>query len=912
MPTKTDNANSCGMSPNTDDDSQRETYATFMGENPDDDHSRLLNYTTQLLNNLESQRQQEDFQEDDEDALDFRYAWKQYSSHQKGRATDAQLEDISMNDIAEEEEESQEDAKSHCSSSVVADSVDSEDWAHEKERAILSGIIFWVIMQQAMKYGFAAYIKVSSYLSRCFDKCGGKKNGRDNDDNQDLVNDLADNNDITGNTQRPTNAQGNASGSSGGGGGGGGGGMVAVPPGVAEMASAAANSAVGSAATGAATVTAASAVTVSGITGTIAAAIAGASVATQAGVVVGVAAVSAAAVSTGFGVSSSQTGPAATPGNVSIGYDPTSDVFTPPTCADANLAEEKIGFVELNIQALPPQALPQHKHILEELFRDVYNEISGMCLDPMSRIMHSANITRWETDWGNSTNYDYVTNATNVTNVTVDEQLQANRQRRFLRQFDLREFFALFAASFSYNLAPYLQANGIIPVNVTIVTDYDQQEIKVVAGRATAVQADGAVEEGEVVLVVTLDAIQGTSIEVEDNGGTPVAPFVSDRLSDIEGCLENGSGDVDGGASSESRFCDTIMEVAEAAGVEPETVLDCANNPTSSEECQRLLPGLLLEVSSDSTGDPGDEDGGSGLGASPTAVDVANPPDAEQLDSMASAPTSPTVQNPTPLNPGTDAATPAAAPISGQHTSSNASPTEVIDASSPSNPSTEGDPSPVATLVTEAGGLPSMSAPANPNFDAAGQAPKQPSEAASPTYGAAPTMQPYPLLSASGSPPHSTPSEEKPMAPNVAPPPSVLTVHAGTASPVFNGSPSTQNTPSTTPTDSTYADRGNPTADTGGEGLAAAPSINNPSPSMKSPTAAGSPMSAGIPSNPIADSPTAIGSSPIVVNTGISAPTSSSTLTGAPNSSSTHVSPTVVIPTSENPTAPNNPTSDST
>lgn len=79
----------------------------------------------------------------------------------------------------------------------------------------------------------------------------------------------------------------------------------------------------------------------------------------------GVAATAAAAVSSGVSLTG-QTHNATVPkyGN-----------FIPPICSSES--EHKMGYLELQIQGIPPDALQAKKTSLENMFRDVYNEITG-------------------------------------------------------------------------------------------------------------------------------------------------------------------------------------------------------------------------------------------------------------------------------------------------------------------------------------------------------------------------------------------------------------------------------------------------------------------------------------------------------------------------------------------------------
>ena len=42
-------------------------------------------------------------------------------------------------------------------------------------------------------------------------------------------------------------------------------------------------------------------------------------------------------------------------------------------------------------------ALPTHKRSMELLFRDIYNTITGMCLDPFTRVLHEVELQDWST-----------------------------------------------------------------------------------------------------------------------------------------------------------------------------------------------------------------------------------------------------------------------------------------------------------------------------------------------------------------------------------------------------------------------------------------------------------------------------------------------------------------------------------
>ena len=84
-----------------------------------------------------------------------------------------------------------------------------------------------------------------------------------------------------------------------------------------------------------------------------------------------------------------------TPG-VTVDSSLQMDDFVPPVCSNASTAKWN-GFAEFNLKALMTPILPQDKRNMEVLFRDVYNNISGMCLDPFRRILLNATLLDWET-----------------------------------------------------------------------------------------------------------------------------------------------------------------------------------------------------------------------------------------------------------------------------------------------------------------------------------------------------------------------------------------------------------------------------------------------------------------------------------------------------------------------------------
>ena len=136
-----------------------------------------------------------------------------------------------------------------------------------------------------------------------------------------------------------------------------------------------------------------------GLAATAAAGVAQAGLATQLGAAVGVAAVTAAAVSTGTMVNPNQP-PAAAPFAIppaNLSEIPSAmspdDPWIPPMCLVPAITKQ--GSVELKIQSLSEDVILKHRIELQRLFREIYNNISGMCLDPMYRTMYYSTLEEW-------------------------------------------------------------------------------------------------------------------------------------------------------------------------------------------------------------------------------------------------------------------------------------------------------------------------------------------------------------------------------------------------------------------------------------------------------------------------------------------------------------------------------------
>ncbi|CAB9524821.1 unknown protein [Seminavis robusta] len=507
----------------------------------------------------------------------------------------------------------------------------------EAVRQGLYGLIEEKIQNGIFQYILATLAAVWKFIMK---KCRG---GTDEDDAAGLAMDAV--NDIN-----PTNlnnagsthfGQGGAGGGGGTGGAGGGASSAGVSSAsaggasgagaaqatalVGQMATQAAVSAAGASTAAASTAAAASA----SIATTIASAVASASVASQVGVTVGVAAVTAAAVSTGVGI---------TPTGNTTATVVKVDAFVPPTCSLT--AELKQGIVELKIQGMPEDALPEHTDSLEGIFRDLYNNITGMCLDPFSRVLHSAELLGWSTkdavvfldviaptsSNGTSAN-DTATNqrtqvitslgGTNGTNnsATLEQangttptanngsSIVPSLSRRSLQlktNIDSSQFFPLFAASFGYNVEPVLfEADS---------TDGPEQAarrgtMQVVFATTKVASPGGGVgdQQNAVVLSIGQDVIQPYVETVEENKGTIMTPFISEELSSLSQCV---SADEDPELPTDNdELCKQLQQLLAAedngdgAAIDPDVLVACLQTPTVPA-CQEILATAIDSVSS--------------------------------------------------------------------------------------------------------------------------------------------------------------------------------------------------------------------------------------------------------------------------------------------------------------------------
>ncbi|CAB9498469.1 Intercellular signal essential for a variety of patterning events during development (By similarity) [Seminavis robusta] len=401
-----------------------------------------------------------------------------------------------------------------------------------------------------------------------------------------------------------------------------------------QMATSAAQGAAG--ATGAATASAATTAataTATGIVGTVSGAVASAGLATQVGVVVSVAAVTA--VSTGVAVTTT------------ISNDQPVQTAVPrpeillPNCTGDSRSLRKTGFVELHIQGLPIEddiVLPEIRQELELLFQSIYNNLTGMCLDPFDRVLWNATLERWETfvafediesmntgSSNSSISTDQVRpQATTITYWTAEvscngcpdsEPLFDNTRldatgrsrHRGLNEkitnssstasngthspspkvgvdLSYEEFFPIFASNFGFHLPPIV-VSVVSGLNITNSSIDFLDLIQVVqALTKSPVQAANSTS-GQFVTVKSLkeDDIQEYDEFVQASGGQVTTPFVVEELSLIEDCVTTERME-----SSEDDICDRL------GSIDAQEIVDCLNPGTSSSaRCSVLLEGLI-------------------------------------------------------------------------------------------------------------------------------------------------------------------------------------------------------------------------------------------------------------------------------------------------------------------------------
>ncbi|CAB9527369.1 hypothetical protein SEMRO_1984_G309390.1 [Seminavis robusta] len=179
----------------------------------------------------------------------------------------------------------------------------------------------------------------------------------------------------------------------------------------------------------------------------------------------------------------------------------------------------------------------------------------------------------------------------------------ATQTYRQLEQIPTANFLEVFGASLSYNLDNVLNGNGPVNASEFIITTNATSSARIVGALTRPVNPGGTVDRNGVVGVVGEEDIEAAMVVVEENGGTIVAAFVTNDLNDVGDCFNTES------ELAGTGFCQSVVESSASVGADAETVLGCVQDPTSSLQCQSILPTLLEapEKSGQDDRPPGDE-----------------------------------------------------------------------------------------------------------------------------------------------------------------------------------------------------------------------------------------------------------------------------------------------------------------
>ncbi|CAB9502737.1 ECF subfamily RNA polymerase sigma-24 subunit [Seminavis robusta] len=455
--------------------------------------------------------------------------------------------------------------------------------AEAKEAAIRQGLWDWIVhrykndlFQQFLATIAACYEFVVKVLKKCIR--GGEEEPAG--DAVDAAKEVMEIVDISASNQMGSSSMGHSS--TGGGAGASGTTAASVASGVGatqvsvtvvgQMATQAATSAAGASAASTAAAASVSAAAVA----TAASAVASVGVVSQVGITVGIVVVTAAAVSGGVAIKSAVNNDSnTTAAPVVVDKDP----FVPQNCSTSS--KLKRGFVELKVQGMPEDALPKHQDKLELLFRDLYNNITGMCLDPYSRVLHRADLI----DWSTEDSVVFLDGADNGRHL----QLQAT--------FDISQFFPLFAASFGFTIEPVLfeessdteASHSRAPMQVVFATT------KVSPDRSNGDSTEAIISS------IGQDTIQPFIDRVEESEGIIILPFISDELSSLAKCLSDADIDEE---FEESALCKELQQMiakddTDNSAIDREALAACLQAP-SNPGCQEVL-GTALETVADIT-----------------------------------------------------------------------------------------------------------------------------------------------------------------------------------------------------------------------------------------------------------------------------------------------------------------------
>ncbi|CAB9501701.1 ECF subfamily RNA polymerase sigma-24 subunit [Seminavis robusta] len=451
-----------------------------------------------------------------------------------------------------------------------------------------------------------------------------------------------------------------------------------------QMATSAAQGAAGATGAATASATATAAATTTSILGTVSSAVVSAGAASQVGVAVGVAAV--AIVSTGVSVVN----------NANKEVANARPLVVLPNCSgDARMF--RTGFVDLHIEGLP---LPGNstlwqdvKEEVEFLFQSIYNNLTGMCLDPFDRVLWNATLENWDTvatfeEYTNKTApvdasinefsnrsthptttitywkaevsctgcpefeplFDHTMMTTSVHKRILQHSLEestknthrnsmGNQSKASLHPVGVNlgyaEFFPVFAATFGFHIASSLQS-FMHDLNSTDTNSNGwRDKIRVTQAVSkspmqASTETNGTTEEFVTVATLEEHDIQEYGDFVQASGGKVIAPFMVEELAAISDCLRTSSN------NESSSFC------ARLDSIDQEETMRCLDGDSlSSAECSLVLEGLITNPIYPSQSDSSE---------APVGV-PAFEGGTQELDSVREAEVEPTTQTPpAPLN----------------------------------------------------------------------------------------------------------------------------------------------------------------------------------------------------------------------------------------------------------------------
>ncbi|CAB9513964.1 laminin G sub domain 2 [Seminavis robusta] len=295
--------------------------------------------------------------------------------------------------------------------------------------------------------------------------------------------------------------------------------------------------------------------------------------------------------------------------NTTLPFPVDPDIYTElPTCSQSS---EHQGFVELSFANLPiteSTNLTELQLELEDLFQELYNNLTGMCLDPAKRVMVSANLTEWYTETFTTDDTDATSNTVTKTTwnpivrcdgCTPEEPVfrapafQApEEQRRQLDdsidasscpttfdsiQIEFDEFLALFAATLQCRLQ-----------------QQDNDAVGILIGLTRPIDANGSPLRNETVQQVWPQQIDSYK-ELLDQAanGTMLAVFAHEELNNLCDCL---SLDTDPSAyNNNNGTVDTCMYLLQGTNATEQELQYCLSEEflLLTPQCQDIIPPLL-------------------------------------------------------------------------------------------------------------------------------------------------------------------------------------------------------------------------------------------------------------------------------------------------------------------------------